>query len=52
MKCNIISSDSNLAGNFNSLFPQIMHIFDCINEWNNEINAWLQLSVESFESMQ
>lgn len=51
MECDIVSSHSHLAWNFNRLLPQIMDIFDCVYEWKDKVDTGFQLSVKSFESV-
>jgi len=52
MQSHVIFGDSNLGGNFYGLFPEIMNILDCVNEWELEIKSWLKLPIELFKPME
>eukprot|EP00355_Strombidium_rassoulzadegani_P000219 CAMPEP_0168608284 /NCGR_PEP_ID=MMETSP0449_2-20121227/540_1 /TAXON_ID=1082188 /ORGANISM="Strombidium rassoulzadegani, Strain ras09" /LENGTH=119 /DNA_ID=CAMNT_0008648249 /DNA_START=603 /DNA_END=963 /DNA_ORIENTATION=- len=47
----VVPRNSDLGGNFDCLFPQIVNILDGVDDGDLEIEARLQLSLVLFESV-
>ena len=51
MQRDIVLSDCNLRRYFNNLLSQVVNIGDLVDEGNNKVHTWLQLTLELGEAV-
>jgi len=51
MEGHIVLSHSHLRRNLNCLLSQVMYIFNCVKEWNFEVQPRLHHSIKFLQAM-